>query len=105
MLSLSNAKSLNDIWRDIPLVTLDIESLNHEEKEMAILHHKETIDLLPLQQGSLNKRVKQDPEKKINLDSKIMVRNTISPSHSIKKWFHLVPSAPQPSRLRLLTLT
>ena len=31
---------------------------------------KETIDLLQLQQGSHNKRVKEDPEKKINLDPK-----------------------------------
>ena len=74
MLTLANAKSLNEIRRDISLVTLDIESLNHESKEMAIRHLKETIDLLQL--GSHNKRVNQDadteesPEKKIRLDPK-----------------------------------
>ena len=71
MLTLSNVKSLNEIRRDIALVTLDIESLNHESKEMAIRHLKETIDLL--QFGSHNKRVHQDadpkesPEKKLKL--------------------------------------
>ena len=71
MSTLSNAKSLNEIRRDIALVTLDIESLNHESKEMAIRHLKETIDLL--QFGSYNKRVNQDagpkesPEKKVKL--------------------------------------
>ena len=78
-------KSLNEIKRDIALVTLDIESLGHEKKEMAILHLKETIDLLQL--GSHNKRVKQDPnteespEKKIKLDPEI-----IAEEDSSKDW-------------------
>ena len=48
--------SLNEIKRDIALVTLNIENLGDANKEMAILHLKETIDLL--QMSSQNKRVK-----------------------------------------------
>ena len=65
--------SLNEIKRDIALVTLNIENLGDANKEMAILHLKETIDLL--QMSSQNKRVKlqedydakESPEKKIKL--------------------------------------
>ena len=39
-------KSLNEIKRDIALVTLDIECLDPASKHSAILHLKETIDLL-----------------------------------------------------------
>ena len=39
-------KSLNDIKRDIALLTLDIESLDPDSKHSAITHLEETIDLL-----------------------------------------------------------
>ena len=39
-------KSLNDIKRDISLLTMDIESLDPGSKLSAISHLEETIDLL-----------------------------------------------------------
>ena len=100
MLTLSNnAKSLNEIRRDIALVTLDIESLDHESKEMAILHLKETIDLLQFE--SHNKRVKQDhdakesPEKKIKPDpnkQKLIINDREEYSFTKSLYRGLIPS-------------
>ena len=64
-------KSLFEIKRDVALITLDIENLDPGKKRAAIIHLKETIDLLQL---GANKRFKEDseakdsPEKKIKLD-------------------------------------
>ena len=41
-------KSLDDIKRDIALLTLDIECLDPDSKHSAIAHLEETIDLLKL---------------------------------------------------------
>ena len=52
------SKTLNEIKRDIALVTLDIECLDPSSKHSAILHLKETIDLLHLGNGYVD--VKQE---------------------------------------------
>ena len=41
-------KSLNDIKRDIALLTMDIESLDPDSKHSAISHLEETVDLLKI---------------------------------------------------------
>ena len=41
-------KSLNDIMRDISLLTLDIKCLDLSSKHAAIAHLEETIDLLKI---------------------------------------------------------
>ena len=55
-------KTLNEIKRDIALVTLDIECLDPGSKLSAILHLKETIDLLHLGNGyvDIKKESNQD---------------------------------------------
>ena len=66
-------KSLSEIKRDVALITLDIENLDPGKKVAAIIHLKETIDILQL---GTKKRFKEDPEdkespeKKIKLDPK-----------------------------------
>ena len=77
-------KSLFEIKRDVALITLDIENLDPGKKQAAIIHLKETIDLLQL---GANKRFKEDseakdsPEKKIKLDPE-----NHEPEDSDKDW-------------------
>ena len=66
------AKSLNEIKRDIALVTLDIECLDPASKHSAILHLKETIDLLQLGSVEQSKKIKVDVKEEPNQDDKIL---------------------------------
>ena len=65
------SKSLNEIKRDIALVTLDIECLDPASKHSAILHLKETIDLLQLGSVEQSKKIKVDVKEEPNQDVKV----------------------------------
>ena len=86
-------KSLNEIKRDIALVTLDIECLDPASKQLAILHLKETIDLLQLGSGELKIDVKQE----FNQGVKNWITNTEDLVHN-KVPVHNDPITAQPTR-------
>ena len=87
-------KSLNDIMRDIALLTLDIESLDPDSKHSAITHLEETIDLLKFE-AELDEEMdtliqeNEDPENESNIDQgnneKMEISTQQVPNNDIKQ--------------------
>ena len=87
-------KSLNDIKRDIALLTLDIESLDPDSKHSAISHLEETLDLLKIgaehdeEMDTLLQEI-PNPENESNIDQgnneTIEISTQQTPNNEIKQ--------------------